>query len=190
MQKSYDMIVKKRKSTNFLMFALLGVVGFGIGGAIGGVIWVAFDAPHLGFAVLGAVGGAFLGVATQGWKKAWIMALASAIGFDIGFLFSFFILLAIWEPSNGHGLLIGAIGGFTGGVSIGIVLKGWKRIVLFSLASAIGFSLAVWLTLDSFRGLMPQIVWGALTLAIWGSLGGAFLGSAIGYLNNSAKGTG
>ncbi|MHC4310564.1 MAG: hypothetical protein ACYSSN_11515 [Planctomycetota bacterium] len=176
---------KKEKSTSILLFILLGISGFGVGGAIGGFIWVAFDAPHFGFAVLGAVGGAFLGIASQGWKKAWVMAIASAIGFDIGFLFSFLVLLVIWQPTYGHTLVIGAVGGLTGGASIGLVLKNWRGIGLLSLASAIGFSLAVWLTLDRFRGLTPQILWGAITLAVWGIFGGAFSGLALGYLKNS-----
>jgi hypothetical protein len=185
MRKSHDMSNSKKNSINIPLFILLGITGFGVGGAIGGVIWVAFDAPHLGFAILGAVGGAFLGVASQNWKKAWVMAIASAIGFDIGFLFSFLILLAIWEPTCGKGLLIGAVGGVIGGASIGIVLKDWKGALILSLASAIGFSPAVWLTLDRLRGLTPQVLWGAVTLAIWGIFGGAFLGLALGYLKNS-----
>ena len=184
------MTTKKNHRTNYPAFALWGMIGFGIGGAIGGAIWVAFDAPHLGFAILGAVGGASLGVASQGWKKAWLLALACAIGFDIGFLIAFFIPLAVWEPIHGQGLLIGAIGGAIGGASIGIALKDWKRAGLLSLASAIGFSIAVWFTWDRLRGLTPQILWGAITLAIWGAFGGTFLGFTLGYLKNKETDTG
>ena len=180
---------KRNKNTKIPVFVLSGMIGFGIGGAIGGAIWVAFDAPHLGFAILGAAGGASLGVASQGWKKAWVLALACAIGFDIGFLIGFFIPLAVWEPIHGQGLLIGAIGGATGGASIGIALKDSKRAGLLSLASAIGFSIAVWFTWDRLRGLTPQILWGAVTLAIWGAFWGTFLGLALGYLKDKKPDT-
>ena len=118
MRRFHMMSNKRNKNTKIPVFVLSGMIGFGIGGAIGGAIWVAFDAPHLGFAILGAAGGASLGVASQGWKKAWVLALACAIGFDIGFLIGFFIPLAVWEPVHGQGFLVGAIGGATGGASI------------------------------------------------------------------------
>ncbi len=171
-----------KKRTNIPIFALLGIIGFGAGGAIGGALWVAFDAPHLGFAILGALGGASLGLASQGWKRVWVLALACGIGYDIGFLIGFFIPLAVWEPLHGQGLLVGATGGFLGGASIGIVLKDWKSAGVLSLASTIGFSIAVWFTWDRLRGLTPQVLWGAITLAIWGAIGGACLGLALGFL--------
>ena len=175
---------KKKKDTKRPIFALAGMIGFGIGGAIGGAIWVTFDAPHIGFAILGAIGGASLGLASQGWKKAWVFALACAIGFDIGFLIGFFAPLSVWEPVHGQGFLVGVIGDATGGASIGIALKNWKKAGLLSLASAIGFSIAVWFTWDRLRGLTPQILWGAITLAIWGAFGGTFLGLTLGYLKD------
>lgn len=180
---------KKKKNTKMSIFALLGMIGFGIGGAIGGAIWVAFDAPHLGFAILGATGGASLGLVSQGWKKAWALALACAIGFDIGFLIAFFIPLAVWEPTHGQGFLVGAIGGAIGGVSIGIVMKDWNRAGILALVSAIGFGIAVWFTWDRLRGLTPQILWGAITLAIWGAFGGTFIGLTLGYLKNKKPDT-
>ena len=178
----HNATTKRKKRTNIPAFALWGMIGFGIGGAIGGAIWVTFDAPHLGFAILGAIGGASLGVALQGWKKAWVLALACAIGFDIGFLIGFFIPLAVWEPIHGQGFLVGAIGGALGGASIGVALKDWKSAGILSLASAIGFGIAVWITWDKLHGLTPQILWGSITLAIWGAIGGTCLGSILGYL--------
>jgi hypothetical protein len=172
----------RKKSANILIFVLSGIFGFGIGGAIGGAIWVALDAPHLGFAILGAVGGASLGVALREWNKVWVLALAGAIGFDIGLLMGLFIPMTIWEPANGQSFLIGTVGGAIGGASIGIALKNWVRTGLLSLAAAIGFSIAVWFTWDMLRGFTPQILGGAITLAIWGAIGGAFLGLTLGIL--------
>jgi hypothetical protein len=174
--------MNNKNNVNILIFALFGVVGFGIGGAIGGAIWVAFDAPHLGFAIFGVVGGASLGAALHEWKKVWVLALASAIGFDIGLLIGLFIPMTIWEPANGQSFLIGAVGGAIGGASIGIALRDWKKTGLLVLASAIGFSIAVWFTWDRLRGFTPQILGGALTLAIWGAIGGLFLGLTLGFL--------
>lgn len=174
---------KRKKSTNVSVFILSGMIGFGIGGAIGGAIWFAFDAPHLGFAILGAIGGASLGAASREWNKVWVLALASAIGFDVGFLMGLFIPMTIWEPPNSQSFLIGTVGGAIGGASIGIALKKWGRTGLLSLASAIGFSIAVWFTWDTLRGFTPQILGGAITLAIWGAIGGAFLGLTLGFLD-------
>ncbi len=92
-------------------FALYGAIGFGVGGAIGGVVWVALDAPQLGFPILGAVGGASLGFSLKDGKRAMLLALAGAIGFGVGFLMGFFIMLTIWEPVHVEGLFLGAIGG-------------------------------------------------------------------------------
>ncbi|MFC1983354.1 hypothetical protein ACFLV5_06200 [Chloroflexota bacterium] len=175
---------RNKKSANILVFVLSGIFGFGIGGIIGGVIWFAYDAPHLGFAILGAIGGASLGAALREWKKIWILALVGALGFDIGFLVGFFFPLVIWEPINGQGFLIGTIGGAIGGAAIGIALKNWEGTGLLALASAIGFSIAVWFTWDTLRGLTPQVLWGGITPAIWGAVGGTFLGLALGFLDN------
>jgi len=138
--------------------------------------------PHLGFAILGAIGGVSFGATLQEWKKVWILALTSAIGFDIGLLMGLFIPMTIWEPANGQSFLIGTIGGAIGGASIGIALRDWKRTGLLALSSAIGFSIAVWCTWYTMRGFTPQILGGAITLAIWGAIGGAFLGLALGFL--------
>ena len=51
-------------------FALYGAIGFGVGGAIGGVVWVALDAPQLGFPILGAIGGASLGLILKDRNRA------------------------------------------------------------------------------------------------------------------------
>lgn len=159
-----------------------GTAGFGIGGAVGGVIWLAFDAPHLGFAILGAFGGAALSLARKDWKATIITALAGAVGFDIGFLLPFFVSLVIWVPTYGQGLFTGGIAGIIGGASFGLIMKEGRKTWLLALAGAIGFGIAVQATWDILRGLEPQVLWGAMRLAIWGIVGGASLGAALGYL--------
>lgn len=164
-----------------------GTLGFGIGGAIGGAIWFAFDAPHLGFAILGALGGTSLCLTRNNWRATIVAALACAVGFDIGFLLPFFVSLAIWEPVNAQGLFIGGIGGAIGGVSLGLGTKEWKRSWLLTLAGAIGFGIIVQVFWDILRGLQPHVLWGAITLSIWGIVGGASLGVALGYLERKHK---
>ena len=176
--------MNNKNDTNILIFALLSVIGFGIGGAIGGAIWVAFDAPHIGFAILGVVGGASLGIALREWNKIWILALVGAIGFDIGLLIGFFVPMILLGPANNQSFFVGTVGGAIGGASIGIALKSWKKIGLLSLASAIGYSIGVWFTWGTLRGFTPQILGGAITLAIWGAIGGAFLGLTLGLLHS------
>jgi len=117
-----------------------------------------------------------------GWRKAVILALACSIGFGVGFLMGFFIVLTIWEPVHVEGLFLGTVGGTLGGASFGLVLRNWGKAGLLALAGAIGFGIAVQAFWDLLRGLSPQVLWGAITLAIWGIVGGAFLGTALGYL--------
>jgi len=149
---------------------------------MGGATWVAFDAPHIGFAIMGALGGALLCLNRDDWKRTIITAFACAIGFDIGFLFPFLVSLAIWEPTYGQGFFIGCIGGAIGGVSLGLGLKEWRRSWFLALAGAIGFGIAAQAIWDILRGLEPQVLWGAITLVIWGIVGGASLGAALGYI--------
>jgi hypothetical protein len=52
--------VQALKDKTIPAFAFWGSLAFAIGGAIGGAIWFAYDAPYIGFAILGASGGAWL----------------------------------------------------------------------------------------------------------------------------------
>jgi len=172
----------ERKSIS--AFTLWGALGFGIGGTLGGAIWVAFDSPCFGFAIMGAVGGASLGLVLNDGKTAGLLALAGAIGFLTGF----FILLLIWQPIYAQGVLIGAIGGAVGGASLGIVCRSWKNARVLALASAIGFGAAVQAIWGHPVSLTEQVLSGAITLAIWGAVGGASLGVAMGYLEKRMAG--
>ncbi len=161
---------------------LYGMAGFGAGGAIGGAIWVAFDAPHFGFAILGALGGISLSPNLRDWGLTTSIALICAIGFSSGFLLPFFISQVIWEPVFGQGMFVGGIGGAIGGISLGLSMKEWRKIWLFALAGGIGFGIAALFFWGMLRGLEPQILWGVITLAVWGIIGGASLGAVSGYV--------
>jgi len=62
--------LKGREMNEITNFALCSAVGFGVGGAIGGTMWFESRLRQFGFAFLGAIGGAFLGFASNGWRKA------------------------------------------------------------------------------------------------------------------------
>jgi hypothetical protein len=90
----------------------------------------------------GAMGGASLGLALQGWEKAGVAALVGAVGFSVANLIGLFIQLAIWgfEPAPYFArFFIGPIVGIVFGASLGQALRGWKAAILLALAEAIGF---------------------------------------------------
>lgn len=161
---------------------LYGMAGFGAGGAIGGAIWVAFDAPHFGFAILGALGGISLSPNLRDRGATTTIALICAIGFSSGFLLPFFISQVIWEPAFGQGMFVGGAGGAIGGISLGLSMKEWRKIWLFALGGGIGFGIAAQSLWGILLGMEPQILWGAILLAVWGIVGGALLGAVSGYV--------
>jgi hypothetical protein len=167
----------RRKSV--ALSVLLGAAGFAAGGAAGGAIWVAFDAPHVGFAVMGAVGGASLGLVSNGGTRVGLLALAGAVGFAIGFLAGFFVLLAIWEPVHMQGVLVGALGGAVGGGALGIAGRNWKSAGVLVLVSAVAYGAVVQASWGHPPAVASQILSGAIMLAIWGAVGGASLGAAM-----------
>ena len=77
-------------------FALYGSVGFGVGWVFGnavsfGDVWF----PRMVFP--GAVGGASLGLALKGWKKAGLLAVAGAIGYVLGYMAMMMALFTFGE---------------------------------------------------------------------------------------------
>ncbi len=165
-------------------FGLAGATGFGVGGIIGAIIW-GYRSPSEGQSLLsialnGAIGGASLGLALQGWKKAGVAALVGAVSFSIATLIGLFIQLALWglePPPHFAGLFIGAIVGIVFGASLGLALKGWKATGLLALAGAIGFG--VWF--QAVSNLVFEVST-AKSFGIWGAIAGAVLGVALGYL--------
>ena len=180
--------IKMLKGKTILAFACWGSLAFAIGGAIGGAIWFAYDAPYIGLAILGAFGGAWLGAIMKGWRRAWKLALNAAIGFGIGFMAALIIPFAIPIPVTGQGFFIGAIAGALSGGAMWVTFRKWQWAGVLSLASAIGFGIALqltkWARFSELFMYEPQVVMGAATVAVWGAIGGASLGIALGYLQN------
>ncbi|MBI4285544.1 MAG: hypothetical protein HY670_06545 [Chloroflexi bacterium] len=175
------------KRTNIAKFILGGATGFGIGGAIGGM--TAGGPVLFIFPVMGAVGGASIGLLLGKRLRAIVMALAGAVGFGIA---SIPVLtysgLGIGSTEQSMvipptaiigGTLIlfvlGAIQGFIGGISLGLDLKNRARAKYLVVASTIGFALGS----QASWGFVANLPFGA-TYVIWGAVGGAALGTGLG----------
>ena len=147
-------------------FAFWGLIGFGFGGAVGGAIWPDIGQPYFGFAVMGAFGGASLGLALKNRRRAFISGVTGAIGFGVG---SYFAPLLF--------LLVGLAG-----VSLGLSFPDWKRAGLLVLFGFIGFLFVIIGTLNLING---EALWSAITLAMWGIVGGGALGATLGYMEKT-----
>lgn len=168
-------------------FAFWGAVGFGLGGAIGGII--AVDAlTFFGFAIMGGVGGMSLGLAMRSWKMAGLLALAGAFGLSVGTFVAVFIGLGLGEAVQLPDLFWIIVGRFTiagaiGGLALGLTLNGWKAAGFLALAGAIAFRLMERVQeLVNFGLITPQLLSRTTQMAIWGIISGALLGAALGYL--------
>ena len=185
------MVIQKQTAKSILAFALLGAVGFGIGGIVGAVIWgspaatIAKDgvdytvrlAPNFGqtflsIALIGAVGGASLGLGLRNWRKAGVLALVGAVSFSTATFIGAVIQLSLWGSSPPYfaGLFTGAITEIVFGASLGLALRGWKAAGLLALVGAIGFGVMFQATLN----LMFEVS-SAKSFGIWGAIAGATL---------------
>ncbi len=185
-------------------FILWGAVGFGIGGAVGGIITVYTHTGYgfFGFPIMGVAGGAALGLTLKGWRKAGRLARAGAIGFLIGHLFSFGFGMGLGEilvqrqQSVGNTLemvifvLMGVILGAVSGASLGLALKDRKGAGLLALAGAVGFGVTEPFVLGVLPGLLGQtVLLQVMPLCISGIVGGAALGAALGYVEKMKANT-
>lgn len=168
-----------------MRFVVSGAVGFGIGGAIAGA---SGDAMLLGFVVMGALGGASLGLAASDKRSTATLALTGALGFGIGFLVGFAIVLLVWDPFGNW--FIGAVGGLLGGASLGVAFRTWRRIVLLAVVGTLGFGIG-WGAVDVLSQPLVEpgasgitLWWAILFMTIENAIGGASLGVALGYLQN------
>lgn len=195
------MVTQKQTAKSILAFALLGAVGFGIGGIVGAVIWgspattvtrdgveytvrLALNAGQifLSIALIGAVGGASLGLGLRNWRKAGVAALVGAVGFSTATFIGLVIQLGLLQWGSGTppyfaDLFSGAIIGIVFGASLGLALRGWKAAGLLALAGAIGFGVMF----QAVSNLEFEVS-SAKSFGIWGAIAGATLGAALGYL--------
>lgn len=192
------MVIQKQTAKSILAFALLGAVGFGIGGIVSAVIWGSPTTTFtrdgveytfrstlnagqifLSIALIGAVGGASLGLGLRNWRKAGVAVLVGAVGFSIATFIGVVIQLSLWGSSPPYfaGLFTGAIIGVILGASLGLALMGWKAAGLLALAGAIGFGVMFQAVLN-----LEFEVSSAKSFGIWGAFAGTTLGVALGYL--------
>jgi hypothetical protein len=173
------------RATSVMRFVVLGAMGFGVGGAIAGV---SGDTMPLGFFVLGALGGASLGLATSDKRSIATLALMGALGFGLGFVVAVAIVLLVWDPFDDW--FIGAVGGLVGGASLGVTFRTWGSIVFLTVVGTLGFGIG-W----EASGILsqPLVEPGASSIPLWytmlfgtieGAIGGASLGAALGYLES------
>ena len=192
------MVTQKQLVKSILAFALLGAVGFGIGGIVGAVIWGSPNTTFtkdgveyttrlglnpgqifLSFALIGAVGGTSLGLGLRNWRKAGVLALVGAVSFPTATFIGAVIQLSLWGSSPPYfaGLFTGAITGIVFGASLGLALRGWSAAGLLALAGAIGFSVMFQTTSN-----LEFEVSSAKSFGIGGAIAGATLGISLSYL--------
>ncbi len=172
-----------------IKFALFGLVGFGIGGAIGGIISV--DGPILfGFPIMGGIGGMSLGLALKSWKWAGFLALAGMVGISFGYVINGFIMLFFGQslqiPAQSlFGVIFRSlpIAGAVTGSALGLPLKSWKAAGFLALTGAIAFLVAGQVQEVVPLGLITHhLLSRIVVMVIWGVVGGALLGATLGYL--------
>jgi len=173
------------------VYALWGAIGFAVGGAIAGSLQLDVKNPAnpLTMSVMGAIGGASLGLVLRSWKKAGLMALAGGVGFAVGSLPSAMMIAFGLPHVKGNvylgpivfGVIIlfiyGAIQGIAGAASLLIALRNLRTTRTLILAGAIGFAIGAQAAWGWAMGLSIEI-----TLAIWGAIGGSALGASLGYI--------
>ena len=151
------------RATSVLRLVDLGAIGCGIGGAIATVTLLV--------PLVGAIGGAFLGLVLKDGRKVGILALLGALGTYLGFIAANVALMAGLpvESSTGKATVMGAIVG----ALLGVGFADWKRVVGLAVVGAVGFGAGGAIAgVFQFWFLLADLV------------GGASLGAALGYLES------
>lgn len=164
-----------------IRFALFGALGFGVGAAIETFITLTlymFVPFPLSFLVIGAVGGASLGLAMKDIRKTVVLAILGALGFIVGVLTATTIA-SFFDYAS---LLLGAIAGMVIGAAVGLAFRSLRRIAVLAAAGGVGFGVGL-AAGDLLRASMPMVR-GVGSIAVAGIIGGAVLGAALGYLES------
>jgi hypothetical protein len=172
-------------------YALWGAIGFAVGGAVAGSLQLDIKNPAnpLTMGVMGAIGGASLGLILRSWKKAGLAAFAGGVGFAVSSL-PVAMMIAFGLPHVKGNVYVGpiisgvfilfiygAIQGFAGAASLLIALRNLRRIRQLLMAGTVGFAIGSQAAWCWALGLPIEI-----TLAVWGAIGGTALGAALGHL--------
>ena len=157
------------RATSMMRFVVLGVVGFGISGAISASNTVS---PVLApFSLL--FGGAALGLALKDWRKVAILAPLGALGLTLG--------IATGLSFTYSEVAIASVAGAVVGASLGIAFGDWRWVVTLGVVGGLGFGVGLFVGTTLPTTLSERM---AYAIAIAGVIGGASLGAALGYLEH------
>lgn len=177
------------KRMSVVAFILLGLISFGVGSAIGAT--TAEGPVIFVFPIMGAVGGASIGLLLGKRARAILTALAGAVGFGVASLpVLVYSGLGIGSTETGTVIsptaiiggavilfVLGAIQGLIGGASLGVGLWDRARVRRLMAGGTIGFAIGAQTSWGFIFGLPFEVVY-----PIWGAIGGATLGATLGYL--------
>ena len=174
------------RSGSIIRFVLFGAVGFGVGGAISGPLLMFLPGLVPGLVglpltlfLVGALGGAALGLALRDWRHVVILALLGALGLTVGVLAGLILGSFFNYPEVPITVMVGAVVG----ASLGVAFRDWRTILALAVAGAVGFGVGT-LPADFVRFSIPMLrqLGEAGSIAITGTIGGASLGAALAYL--------
>jgi hypothetical protein len=167
-----------------MSYIIWGIVVFGLTGLVTGLLG---DAMLLGFAIMGAIAGGSLPGLTGKRTGIGLGILFGTVGFFIGFVSMFFLVLAIWEPPYLSLVFIGLFAGAISGLFMGFILKRKKAIGIMTLAGSLGFALGFalieglnQLTLLSTK--LSPVVWSGLTMMLACIIGGIGIGVGVNFV--------
>ncbi len=178
-----------------LRFVVLGACGFGVGGALAGASWPLLPwtvGVSALFVVLGGgIGGGSLGLALRDRGRTVVLALLGAVGFTAGSIAAVVLAFLGFLPASesgatnamgacAAGILVGAVGAAT----LGVTLWDPRKIVLLSLAGAVGFGVGM-IAKFALEQTLRLGAFEDVLLAVGGVIGGSALGATLGYLEGA-----
>ncbi len=190
-------------------FVLLGLLGFGLGGALCGLVEYGLRAPaygsehlgsliaSLGFTLMGVLGATALGLATGDSRLLRRLIAAGILGFGLGGLLSLLLVLIVradlsaMPPVFVGGIPERAFAVAIGGALMGLAVPNRHGVRLLAVLGALGFGIGgaagvVLLNIPGWSPLrLPDAAVFALWLAVSAAPGGAALGWGLGMLARS-----
>ena len=176
------------RAGSIIRFVFFGAVGFGVGGAISGQLLMFLPGLVPGLVglpltlfLVGALGGAALGLALRDWRRVVILALLGALGLTVGVMAGLILGSFFNYPEVPITVMVGAVVG----TSLGVAFLDWRTILALAVAGAVGFGVGT-LPADFVRFSIPMLkqLGEAGSITITGIIGGASLGAALGYLEH------
>lgn len=162
-------------------FVVAGLVGFGLGGALGGLVQFALRAAAydsavvasliatLGFTVMGVLGGVALGAAARDGRLLRRLVVTGVLGFGVGGLLSLLLIVTIQADLSAlPPVFVGGIPAFAVGPALGYA--GVMYFLAFAVRGALGGAL-MGLAVPNRHGVRLLAVLGALGFGAGGAAG-------------------